>query len=210
MSRARTLVGVAGVVATGAAAVAVARPSLLLSAEPIATAVARAEEVDLETLLLATSAAVGAYVAWSSRRGTDDRLISERTAAADRFERVLDEPPESVQADAVATTGGDLDAAFERAVAEGDPALAEVRGRLTDLAVSTLSQGRRSEEEASRAVARGEWTDDRTAAAFLSGSEGPVPSLLSRLRLWLDPETERERRIRRTLAAIRERGGEHR
>jgi len=74
--------------------------------------------------------------------------------------------------------------------------------RLRGLVVARLTREGYDRAAADRAVATGGWTDDRTAAAFLAGEGGPVPTLGSRLRLWLDPESERERRIRRTVAAL--------
>jgi len=56
---------------------------------------------------------------------------------------------------------------------------------------------------AERAVATGEWTDDRVAAAFLATDrDAPEFTLTERAAAWLGPQRTLERRLARTLDAI--------
>ncbi|WP_436932767.1 DUF7269 family protein, partial [Halosimplex halobium] len=118
------------------------------------------------------------------------------------FAAVLADEPETATAPEGTLAAGDLDESVERAVAGDERAREAVEDRLRRLAVARLTRTGRDREAADRAVAEGTWTGDRTAAAFLSGADGPVATLGSRLRLWLDPKGERERRIERTVAAL--------
>jgi hypothetical protein len=59
------------------------------------------------------------------------------------------------------------------------------------------------EKTAERAVERGEWTDDRIAAAFLATEhEAPTFTVTERALAWLTPERTFDRRLDRTLDAI--------
>lgn len=203
VDRKRTLLGAAGFAATVLGFLAVTQPAFVAETEPLASMVAEASGVEVRTLLLSASFAVGLYLLRAAWRSSGGRPMSRDTTAAERFERLLAQPPESVTAGRRRLTASDVDASIGRATAGDDRALERVRDRLSELAVSTLaSRGDASRKAAERAVASGSWTGDRVAAAFLSGPGGVVPSLLSRIRLWLDPETELDRRIRRTIRAI--------
>ncbi len=68
--------------------------------------------------------------------------------------------------------GGDLDDRIARMTAAtrgGHRSRQELRGRVHEVAVASVARDRNcSDPEAARAVERGTWTDDPTAAAFLS------------------------------------------
>ncbi|WP_459194840.1 DUF7269 family protein [Halosimplex sp. J119] len=194
----RTAFGVVGVLATLLGVVAVVSPSIVTGTEPLATLAVVLGGIDPRTLFVFGSAAVGLYVAVSSWRSSGARLVGDDRDGVARFERALAEPPETVTASDRTLAGNDFDAAVERAVAGDGRAMDGVRDRLRGLAAARLDRAGCSDES----IASGEWTDDRTAGAFLSEDAGPVHSLRSRLRFWLDPETERDRRVRRTVAAI--------
>ncbi|WP_123537117.1 DUF7269 family protein [Halosimplex salinum] len=198
----RGAVGAVGVLATLLGALAVVAPSFVADTEPLATLVGAASGVGPRDLFFLGSAAVGLYLAGSVLQSPDARLLAGDAAASERFDGVVADPPESVTAADRTVTGNAFDVAVERACAGDERALEQVRERLRALAVARFTRAERDSESASRAVAAGEWTDDRTAAAFLSEDDGPYPSIWSRLRLWLDAETERERRIRRTVEGI--------
>lgn len=212
MTRGRTAVGALGAAATLAGATAVVRPGFALDG-PLAGAVDALAGLDPRALSMAGVALVALSVLASALLPDGERPVAGEAAASDRFDRALDDPPEAVQ-DAGPRTARALDVTIERAVAGDEAALDRVHERLADLVVAALAAETDPfagtdpdpdpdpETEARRAVETGAWTDDRTAAAFLSGPEGPAPSLRSRLRLWLDPETERRRRVDRTVDAV--------
>lgn len=198
----RGALGVVGVLATLLGVLSVLSPSVVAETEPLATLVGVVRGIDPRTLFVFGSAAVGLYVVVSAWRSPVDRLVGGDREGAARFEQALADPPETVVASDRTLTGNDFDAAVERAAAGDERAMDRVRDRLRGLAAARLVRAGRPDDSVGDAIASGEWTDDRTAAAFLSEDGGPVHSLRSRLRLWLDPKTERKRRVRRTVAAI--------
>lgn len=122
------------------------------------------------------------------------------------FDGAVETPPESVSAEATPMAGARLDDRYAAAVADEPGAMGAMVDRLRTTAVTTYAlEVEVGRERAERAVAAGEWTDDAVAAALLA-PEATQP-LLARLRLWLDPESERERRVERTVSAIGELGG---
>lgn len=197
--------GVLGGLLTAVAATLVFAPALLLEAAPVETAVRALAGTDPGTVALWTVAAVGvalAILAWNPSRSVAGG------EAETAFERALDAPPEAVTDDRRRLAAADLDAEMTRAVVEGGERFVEVRESLFETAVRAYAEYERVDPETRSyaAVAGGEWTDDRTAAAFLA-EDGPTPTVRARVRLWLTPERERRRRLDRTLAAI-ERLGE--
>lgn len=204
MAERRAVVGGVGVAATLVGVLAVVQPALVAGTEPFASLVALLSDGPVRAALLAVVVLVGLSVVWGTDRlyGESDADTEDREAA-DRFEDVLETPPERVTADETAATGRSFDAAVDRAVAGDDSALERVRERLADVAVARLVRyAGHTPESAERAVATGAWTRDYDAAAFLAGPNGPGPARRARLRHWLDPETERRRRLTRTLDAV--------
>lgn len=213
--RLRYVAGAAGAVATGVAALAVAGPDLPGVGDALGSLSAALAGLGSRGLLLVSVGVAALSLLAAVLVPTGERVVTD-DGAAERFERVLDRPPEGVT-DAAPRTGGDVDGAIERFVAGDDAAVATVRDRLHELVTATLTwqegdgPGASASTDASGSarpseqVATGAWTDDRTAAAFLA--DDLDPSLRSRIRLWLDPEHERERRVRRTIRAV-ERLGE--
>ncbi|WP_328762895.1 DUF7269 family protein [Haloarcula salinisoli] len=135
---------------------------------------------------------VGLLTAWHVGHG------GRRTTS---FDSAVETPPESVTAEETPLSGAGLDERYESAVADEPGAMDALVDRLRATAVTTYAlEAEVARERATRAVADGEWTDDTVAAALLS-PDRPQP-LVARLRLWLDPESERERRVKRTVSAI--------
>ena len=109
------------------------------------------------------------------------------------------------------TVGAHLDERFELATAydnadrkSRERARAHVEEELRSLAVAHYAQQTGcGDSQAAEAVSSGEWTDDRRAAAFLAGEEGPTTPL----SLWLvDLFTGRdsfEQGVERTIETIR-------
>lgn len=189
--------GALGTLITLLAAAAVFAPGVVESVGPLADLAATLDEVDRRQLLLLASAIVGLFVSAASWRAA-------RSARAERdaFDEVTAGPPEGVTAARQRLTAADLERKFDAAIGGDDEATEQVRDRLRETAARACARSADCEiAEARTAVRNGTWTDDRTAAAVLADEDGPVHSLGSRLRLWLDPESERERRFDGTVRA---------
>jgi len=151
-------------------------------------------------LLVGAFAAVAA--AWLAR---PVRAPPQQRSSADpRFDRLPSAPPEQATARHGAITAAELDDDARRAIERGGEALDELREQLREAAARVYAHDERTAAGAEAAIARGEWTDDPVASAFLADSS---PPLRMRLRLWFVPERERRRRIERTVAAIEEVSG---
>lgn len=130
-------------------------------------------------------------------------LLPSGTDADDPFEALRERPPEAVTAGSEARAGGEFDARLARAAETGDASMADLRTRLRSLAAESHAAATGIDHETARERVRtGEWTDDRTARAFLASHRDVTPSVTSRVRLWLDPPAERRRRVRVTVAEI--------
>jgi hypothetical protein len=204
--------GAAGVFATAVALVAAFAPDAVLVVGPMAVVATWLAALELRFVLIAASGVLGGYVVWSARRGQREVVLSADETASRRFETAIERRPEAVTADAETLTAAGLDADVTRAIEGEDDAMATVRGELSaalrDVLVGHEGQ---APESATALIADGTWTDDRTAGAFLADDGGPTYSVLARIRLWLDPDSERERRIARTVHSIERRatrGGE--
>lgn len=192
--------GTLGALATVVGGLFVFAPDLLLGVGPIRTTVLSLT-TGPKAVMTAAAAIVGLYVL-AAARSSSGTQVPTATAAEERFDAAATKPPEAVTADRRSLTGAGIDADVAVAVADGGEPLQTLRDLLRDLAVDAYSDDPHGTDEARRAVETGAWTDDRTAAVFLAGHDGPTPSLLSRVRLWLSPERERERRLNATMGAI--------
>lgn len=123
-----------------------------------------------------------------------------------------DEDGDELLLAAAEANGGDapgerVDAALERVAADGTgrastDARGLVRERVRLTAERAYAQGASADDpNAADAVAAGEWTDDRVAAAFLGDERAPQLPLRERLRGWLHPGRAFERRARRAADA---------
>lgn len=189
--RLRTAVfGTVGLLATALAAALVFGPAAVGE-----SLVAVAGALDPSLALVGGSLLVGlcaALAAWLG--GGDD-------GSGTAFDAAVDQPPEAVTATESALVAAEVDAAIDDAVAGDEAAMDAVTRRLAEAATTAHAIGAGvSRESACQAVRSGAWTEDAVAAALLDPST--PQSLLARLRLWLDPESERRRRIRRTVDAI--------
>jgi hypothetical protein len=193
--------GTLGALATIVGALLVLAPDLLLGIPPVRTAVSSLT-AGPKAVMTAAAAIVGLYVLGAARSTSAERGLPAQSAAERQFDAALTDPPETVTADRRSLTGAGLDADVQLAVAGGGEPLRALRDLLRDLAADACAEDPYASDEARRAVETGTWTDDPVAAAFLATEDGPTPSLLSRVRLWLTPERERRRRIDTTLAAI--------
>ncbi|MCD2204101.1 DUF7269 family protein, partial [Halobacterium sp. KA-6] len=77
-----------------------------------------------------------------------------------------------------------------------------VRERIRETAVRACAQKHGvSRDETTDAVARGEWTSDTVAAAFLGDERAPRYPLRERLRGWVHPDRAFQRRVERAVDA---------
>lgn len=197
------VLGTLGTLITVVAAAAVFAPGVVRSVGPLAGVVDTLAEVDRRQLLLLTSLVVGLFISAASWRATRSAK-TERTA----FEEATEGPPEAVTTARQRRTATGLEAEFDAAIDGDEEAIERVRDRLRETATAAYAQSAGCETSDARAVVRrGEWTEDRTAAAALADEDGPTHSLGSRLRLWLDPESERRRRFDSTVRAARRLAG---
>lgn len=156
---------------------------------------------DPTALLFVTGVAATLYLAFAARSPSNGVTADSR--ADQRFDDVLTHPPEAVTADRRLLAAAPIDGEVEAAIVLGGRPLQSVRSLLVETALNAYSDVTAVSEETARgAIEDGTWTDDRIAASFLAGPDGPRPSLVARLRLWVAPERERRRRIERTLTAI--------
>ncbi|MEF8812304.1 MAG: hypothetical protein V5A55_00560 [Halovenus sp.] len=170
------------------------------SVGPVETLVRGVGDGDPTPLLLAASLVAGLYVVVAARSRAES---GERSAVDEAFEGTIATPPEEVTAERQQLVGGQLDRQLRAGMEAGGAPLRDARDWLAVTATHAYAEAATlPREEAQTAVERGAWTDDRVAAAFLAGPDGPAIPLSSRLRLWLAPARERRRRIERTLTAI--------
>lgn len=178
MGRLRRAAGIIGLVLIGAALAVTLRPGLLSG-----TRLPALGQVPAAVLTVIVLAVLGLY-----------GLISFRVSGIDRSALgiQLDEAPELVR-DPAADRVLDLDLGDTTAV----------RDRLHQtVAAILIRQHGYDEEVAETAIAEGEWTGDRVAAAFVDPSiTYPV---LERLREWFEESGTMERRCERAVRAIEE------
>lgn len=195
--------GALGTVATLLAAAVAFAPDVVAGTGPLASLADALAAVNARHLLLAASGVVGLFLSVAGWRAA-------RTARGDGdgFDEATATPPEAVTTARQRRTATDLDGAFDDAVDGDTEARERVRERLRGTAARAYAHATGCQLDAARAAVRdGTWTDDRTAAAALADADGPTHSVGARLRLWLDPERERERRFTRTVAATAALGG---
>jgi len=195
--------GALGTVTTVVAAVVVFAPDAVAGVAPVASVADGLAEVNRRHLLLAASTFVGLFlsvVGWSASRTTRGRR--------DAFDDATAAPPEAVTSARQRRTAADLDDVFDAAVDGDRDAIDRTRERLRETAARAYVRASGCAlDEARAAVRGGTWTEDETARATLADADGPTFTVRARLRLWLDPEAERERRYTRTVAAIAALGG---
>lgn len=193
--------GTVGLASLAAAYAYTYRPALVASVAPLAAVQDALGGIEPTPVLAGLGALLTLYAAlraWQpfGRAGTP----TEGSPAA-RFAAYRERPPEFVYGDDRSRTAAAMDATVTSAVDGSRDALTTTRSALRSTTVAVLE--RADVADADAAVAEGAWTDDQVAAAFLADDRS-YP-LWSRLRAWVDASAARERRIKRTLAAIEER-----
>lgn len=172
-------VGVAGVALAVGAVVGLAPASLVGAASGL-------------DATLATGIVGAALVGYALRRRRQAEPADEATLA--------DAGGDATAADPGQPVDGALDAIVDGTDAFARDARPRVRERVRETAVRACASTDRADAEA--AVARGEWTDDPVAAAFLGDERAPRYPLRERLRGWVHPDRAFRRRVERTVDAV--------
>lgn len=141
---------------------------------------------------LATGIVGAALVGYALRRRRQAEPADEATLA--------DAGGDATAADPGQPVDGALDAIVDGTDAFARDARPRVRERVRETAVRACASTDRADAEA--AVARGEWTDDPVAAAFLGDERAPRYPLRERLRGWVHPDRAFRRRVERTVDAV--------
>jgi hypothetical protein len=191
------LVALVGVLAVLVVAAVVVSP-VTVGGLPVLAGLERSlEGFGPETLLLGLVGLLSLYLLVAARgsgtaAGTDEP-----------FDGLRESQPEAATAAESAVVGATLDGFAAAAVASGGEEYERVRARLRESTVEAYALAADvPRERAEDYVGAGDWTTDATAARFLAGAGTAAWPLTARLRLWLDPEAERERRIARTVSAM--------
>ncbi|MFC7073411.1 hypothetical protein ACFQJ7_00635 [Halovenus rubra] len=193
------LFGTLGTLATGFGIGLLFVPDLLRGAGPIDASVSALSGTETTTIGLVAGLLV--LVAFGliarSRSATEGPTPSKSDS---RFERAATAPPEDATVSDGELTAAGLDNDLKQAVESGGKQLRDVRSVLRETATSAYAERVDiSEQQAAAVIDSGEWTDDKVAARFLGRESFP---LWVRVRRWLTPTQERQRRIERTIAAI--------
>lgn len=144
---------------------------------------------------LATAVVAVGLVGYAFRRRRQAEPVAESSLLADAGSDATTADP-----------GQPVDGALDRIAAGGDAFAGDARTRVRELiretAVRACAQKHGlSRDEATDAVARGEWTSDPVAAAFLGDGRAPRYPLRERLRGWVHPDRAFQRRVERTVDA---------
>lgn len=181
------------------------RSDLMLSLPQTRTLLQNVAETDQPKLVVALALLLLLYAVWSGRKTTITETKSETDErTVDPFSAAQQHPPEKVTASRRPITSENLDRRIHRAIHGDRTEMKTVRNELTQIAVQALKhRDGLDTDAATTAIEQGTWTEEHLPAAFLASNGDEHFSLVDRLRLWLDPETERYRRIQQTVAAIR-------
>ena len=197
----RAALGAAGLGAVGIGIAAIGRPELAVSMiEPAIDALETLAQSDLLPALVAVLLLLLGIV-----RAAHHRLLNPEPATGLRpeVERAQTGTP---------IVGGDLDRELGRLRQTRDRSRTTDGGftdRLRPVAEAVLVAYTTVDDEgAQQALATGTWTDDRIAAAYLSGEEGPRLPLSRRLYAWLYPGRALDQHVGRTVAELQRIAGQ--
>jgi hypothetical protein len=153
-----------------------------------------AARADPGLVLLAVGVVTGVLAllsAWVSQRPASRATATAAADDAGASTAVAGDALSRRHARLVAGTASDPEATVE-----------PIRERLRGIVIECYRRDRRAGADARAAVDRGTWTEDRYAAAFLTGTGAVDYPLGHRLYAWLYPERAAERRVNRTLRAV--------
>ncbi|MCD2201015.1 hypothetical protein LPA44_14095 [Halobacterium sp. KA-4] len=195
--RSRTLVsGGLGVLALGFGFIYTFEPDAATHLPGLPLVETTLQDADPNLLLTGVGGALILYAllgAWAG--GTTP---TRNPASTSRYANAQELPPERVIDDDRTSVNDIVDTeldATELTEAEATAARHLLRDT-TQAMVATTS------ETPEDVLAEGAWTDTHLAAAFLSDVDDVEQTVWSRLRLWLDPERERARRVRVTAREV--------
>jgi hypothetical protein len=175
-------VGVAGVAVAVGVVVGLAPASLVGAASGL-------------NATLTTAAVAAGLVGYAFRRRRQTEPVTESSLLAGAGS-------ETTAADPGQPVDGALDRIADGSDAFAGEARARVRERIRETAVRACAQKHGvSRDEATDVVARGEWTSDPVAAAFLGDERAPRYPLRERLRGWVHPGPAFRRRVERSVDA---------
>lgn len=145
---------------------------------------------------LATAVVAAGLVGYAFRRRRQTEPVAESSLLADAGS-------DTTAADPGQPVDGALDRIADDSGAFAGEARTRVRERVRETAVRACAQKRGlSRDEATDAVARGEWTSDPVAAAFLGDERAPRYPLGERLRGWVHADRAFRRRVERAVDAV--------
>jgi hypothetical protein len=197
------LFGVLGAIATGFGVGLLVAPELLLDVGPVEGFVTTLTGTEPTMVGLVSGLVAGVYLGVTARSRPEPDTIPAATSADSRFDMAATQPPEEATTNPRRLTASSLDDDIETAVETGGESLQQVRSKLFETATAVYADAMELDPEQARAaIARGQWTRDPAAIAFLAGPNGARPPLARRVRLWLTPGRERRLRIERTIDAI--------
>lgn len=191
LRRLRQLVGGLTLLLVLVITVAVLTPESVVTVPAVQDLLDAATTLDSEIVGLVGSITVGVLLIIAL-------LISRTgTRGEDVFDALRRNPPETVNEAEAPRVGDTLD----RAIAAPNAVdRVDLQTQLREIAEEQLRLYGPDNQDPVAAVADGSWTDRRPAAVFIS--ENVQETRLERLRYWLDPDAERDRRIRATVAAL--------
>lgn len=196
------LFGTLGLFATSVGITLLVSPSSLPEMELLGATLARIGGSDSTVPVALASLVATLYlvVAASGWPGSDP---GDRSDARRRLDRAATHPPEAVTSDREARVAARVESDIRTAVEAGGQPYDDLRATIRRTAIAAYAEADDVDRDVARSrIERGEWTDDPVARAVLADSDGPALPLGSRLRVWLTPVRERQRRIDRTTEAI--------
>lgn len=196
--RVRTLLsGGLGVLALGLGLVYTFEPETAMQLPGLPVAKTALQGVDPGVLLTGVGGLISLYAllgAWAS--GLKSTQEPATDVSTSRYDDAQQLPPERV-VDDDRTSIETLVTAELEAETLTEQGVSDARSVLRDTTQALLAT---TASDPDRALETGSWTDTRLAAAFLGNDADH--SVWSRLRLWLDPERERARRVRVTAREV--------
>lgn len=196
--RSRTLVsGGLGVLALGVGLIYTFEPGTAAQLPGLSIVEHTLQDTDPNLLLTGVGGALSLYALLGAWAGGSQPTRNTSNSAS-RYVDAQELPPERVIDDDRTPVNEIIDADLEAAELT-DEAATEAQLLLRETTRAMLATTTENPEDA---LEDGSWTDTHLAAAFLSNADDIEQTVWSRLRLWLDPDRERARRVRVTAREV--------
>lgn len=196
--RLRRFAGAIGALLLGVGVVFMYEPALVETIEPLADLRARLQGVSTTYLLVTTGGLLAGYAVLAAWAAGSFNSTPVSGTDKTRYDAARETPPEAV-VDESRTQIQELSSEAFQTVGTRPDEVANVQSRLQGTVYAALAV---TEDDPDAAIHSGNWTDSRLAATYLSEDDDLAPSVWSRLRMWLHPEQERQRRLEVTLAEV--------